>query len=70
MDDETFTDFNQYLEECRTAAQLQWCYSELPDDHVERAQQAFELGEEPADFIRWLGEKYDLTPYGGGIGQW
>jgi hypothetical protein len=25
-------------------------------------QQAFEMGEKPAEFVKWLGEKYDLTP--------
>jgi hypothetical protein len=27
-----------------------------------RMRQAFELGEEPAEFVKWLGEKYDLIP--------
>ncbi len=25
-------------------------------------RQSFELGETPAEFVKWLGEKYDLTP--------
>jgi hypothetical protein len=25
-------------------------------------RQSFEIGEEPKDFVKWLGEKFDLTP--------
>ena len=47
---------------CRREANKQWCYADLVSDHPERVEQAWGLGEQPADFIRWLGEKYDLTP--------
>ena len=52
----------EFRRRCRIEANKQWCYAELVNDHPERAEQAWQLKETPADFIRWLGEKYDLTP--------
>jgi hypothetical protein len=52
----------EYLADCGREANKQWGYSELVTDHHERVDQAFELGETPAEFVKWLGEKYDLTP--------
>jgi hypothetical protein len=49
-----------YRHACRIEANKQWCYAGLVDDHPERLLQAHELGESPASFIKWLGEKYDL----------
>lgn len=40
----------------------QWGYRELLDDHPELTKKAMDAGEDPEDFVRWLGEKYDLTP--------
>jgi len=54
--------FEEYLDECHSEGKRQWCYAELVEDHIGRARQAFDLGENAADFIEWLGEKYDLTP--------
>ncbi len=52
----------EYHRDCRHEAHRQWGYADLVHDHPERVDQAFELGETPADFVKWLGEKYDLTP--------
>jgi hypothetical protein len=54
-------------------SQEQWAYEDLVTDdcpsrtvyHGGRMQQAFEIGEKPAEFVKWLGEKYDLTPTSG-----
>jgi hypothetical protein len=46
---------------CRMEARKQWAYEELISDHPERVEQSFDMGEKPADFVKWLGEKYDLT---------
>jgi len=54
--------FNEFQNDCRMQASRQWCYSDLVTDHEERTAQAFELGEEPKAFVKWLGEKFDLTP--------
>lgn len=48
--------------ECRHQARLQWGYADLISDHAERVTAAFEQGEDAAEFVKWLGEKYDLTP--------
>lgn len=53
---------SEYASQCTQEAQKRWAYGDLIRDHWERADQAFEMGEEPAEFVRWLGEKYDLTP--------
>lgn len=60
-------DFECYLDECRSEGKRQWCYAEFVDDHLERAEQAYNLGETAAEFIKWLGEKYDLTTYDEGF---
>jgi len=54
--------FESYLVKCRTEAERQWCYADLPEDHIERTRQAFELNQSAEEFITWLGEKYDLIP--------
>ena len=51
----------EYSIACRHEAGRQWSYSDLVTDHEERTEQAFTLGEEPRDFVKWLGEKFDLT---------
>jgi hypothetical protein len=56
--------FAEFRRDCVCEASRQWGYSEFPDDHPERVAQSFELGEMPAEFITWLGEKYDLSPKG------
>ncbi|SDK43496.1 hypothetical protein [Bradyrhizobium ottawaense] len=53
-------------DECRREADKQWAYADLvTDDAGERMRQAFEIGEEPAALVKWLGEKFDLTPASG-----
>jgi hypothetical protein len=54
--------FDEFTRQCGGEANRQWAYRELVLDHADRVAQAFEIGEEPAEFIKWLGEKYDLTP--------
>lgn len=55
--------FNEFVTSCKHEARTQWSYTELvTDDDGVRMRQAFELGEEPAEFVKWLGEKYDLIP--------
>ena len=61
---------DQFIKDCKEEAERQWAYPDLvTDDCVTRTnyagsrmQQAFEMGEKPADFVKWLGEKYDLSP--------
>jgi hypothetical protein len=59
--------FDEFKLDCRFEAGRQWAYRELVDDHPERVVQSFELGELPAELIKWLGEKYefDLPPTAG-----
>lgn len=57
---------NDFIWQCRCEANRQWSYDRLVEDHPERVDQAFELGEEPSAFVKWLGEKYDLI----GLKEW
>jgi hypothetical protein len=54
--------YAEFYAECGREANKQWGYVDLVSDHSEKVQQAFELGEEPKEHVKWLGEKYDLTP--------
>jgi hypothetical protein len=54
--------FDDYLVGCQLESSKQWGYREFPEDHPERVEQAFASNEKPAEFIKWLGEKYDLIP--------
>jgi hypothetical protein len=54
--------WRRFKDECRREANKQWCYEDLISDHEDRVYQAFTMGETPAEFVKWLGEKYDLTP--------
>jgi hypothetical protein len=55
--------YDEYLNELRSEAQKQWGYRELVDDHADRCfDQAFAVDEDPAAFIKWLGEKHNLIP--------
>lgn len=47
---------------CRAEAEKQWGYADLVADHADRVRSAWVEDQEPAEFIKWLGEKYDLTP--------
>jgi hypothetical protein len=55
--------FVAFVATCRWQANKQWAYGGLVDDHPERVEQAYQLKENPKDFVRWLGEKYDLIDY-------
>jgi hypothetical protein len=51
-----------WIERARDEAILQWAYEGLIDDFKERCLEAAERGEDPKEFVQWLGEKYGLTP--------
>lgn len=53
--------WHAYRMACRRQAAALWGYPELVDDHAERVAQAYRLKKSPRDFVRWLGEKFDLT---------
>jgi hypothetical protein len=53
---------DDYRVGCRLQSSKQWGYPEFYEDHPERVEQAFTSNETPADFIKWLGDKYDLIP--------
>lgn len=61
----------RFVDDCKGEARKQWQYEDLVTDDCKtrydysdsRMLQAFELGEEPDAFVKWLGEKYDLIPY-------
>lgn len=60
----------EFVSQCKHEAEKQWAYGALvvddckaPGDYsATRVLQAFQLGEEPAAFAKWLGEKYNLIP--------
>lgn len=52
--------FNEFELSCRHESDRQWKYADFMRDHPERVENAFEDGEEPAEFVKWLGEKYEL----------
>lgn len=56
----------QWFWSARNEARKQWAYEDLITDHQERCDEAQRSGEEPAAFIKWLGEKYNLTP----VSEW
>ena len=54
--------FNDWEAKARAAADRLWRYADLIVDHEEKAMAAYTNGEDPAEFAKWLGEKYGLTP--------
>ena len=58
--------WNEYRSDCRREAAKQWCYADLVTDHIEKTEQSFQIGMDPAEHVKWLGEKYDLTP----VNEW
>ncbi|WP_378952140.1 hypothetical protein [Mesorhizobium sp. ANAO-SY3R2] len=54
----------EWMAKARRECHKQWGYAELIDDHEERTRVAFEAKQDPAEFVRLLGEKYDLEPAG------
>lgn len=53
---------SEYIAACRREGERQWGYGDLVSDHPEKVTKAMEMDEAPAEFVKWLGEKYDLTP--------
>lgn len=53
---ERFSD--TWLETAKREAKKQWCYEELVTDH----EDSIDRTEAPADWVRRIGEKYNLTP--------
>ncbi|MCO5730117.1 hypothetical protein [Rhizobium sp. SSA_523] len=59
---------DKYTAACWAEADRQWGYGDLVYDHGERVNEARENEEDPVDFIKWLGEKYGLTPASEAVG--
>lgn len=53
---------SEWFSSARNQAARQWSYADLISENEERAAEAYARGEEAAAFVKWLGEKYDLTP--------
>lgn len=53
---------DDYKVGCQLESSKQWGYPEFYLDHLDHVERAFASNEKPADFIKWLGEKYDLIP--------
>lgn len=54
-----------WMKKARAECRRQWAYEDLIDDHAERTAAACAANQDPAEFVAWLGEKYELTPAGG-----
>ncbi|WFU52247.1 hypothetical protein QA639_21300 [Bradyrhizobium pachyrhizi] len=55
---------DQFIHDCRDEAEEQWKYADLISDHPEAVQNAFEAKEDPAAFVKALGEDLDLIDFG------
>jgi hypothetical protein len=55
--------FKHFIWDCEQAAEKIWCYRDFVSDHNEKFEQAFEDGEDPAAFVKVLGEDYDLIKF-------
>lgn len=53
---------DEWIATARAEAERQWGFGDLVSDHPERVTSAIANGENPAEFVKWLGEKFDLTP--------
>lgn len=51
-----------WMEAARRECLKQWAFPELLTENRVLAQDAYEAGENPADFVRKLGDKHGLTP--------
>lgn len=56
--------WRKFEDECESEAEKQWKYRQLVRDHKDAARNAFEVGEEPAAFIKSLGEELELIDFG------
>lgn len=52
----------EWMTKAKAECVKQWQYPDLLSDHQESTDAAYEAGQDPATFVRLLGEKYDLTP--------
>jgi hypothetical protein len=55
---------NEFVRSCRHEAQKQWAYGDLVEDNPPDIDKGFESGDEPAAFIKQLGESLDLIDFG------
>jgi hypothetical protein len=53
-----------FVRDCRREANRQWAYGDLVDDNAPDTDRGFESGEDPAAFIKTLGEKLGLIDFG------
>jgi hypothetical protein len=54
----------RFKEACGSEADRQWKYRDLINDHEDAVRSAFEDGEQPAAFIKSLGEELELIDFG------
>lgn len=52
--------YDEFVSRCRSEATQQWSHADLIEADDLRVLNAFAAGEEPAAFVEWLGEKFDL----------
>lgn len=52
----------EWMAKAKAECIKQWQYADLVTDHQDRTDAACQEGQDPAEFVRWLGEKYGLTP--------
>lgn len=55
---------DSFIQGCRDEAEKQWKYADLISDHPDEVQRAFEAKEEPAEFVKALGEELELIDFG------
>jgi hypothetical protein len=55
--------FLHFVWDCERQAEKQWCYRDLISDHDDKVEIAFAAGDEPAAFVKALGEDYDLIKF-------
>jgi hypothetical protein len=55
--------FKRFVWDCEQEADKQWKYRDLVSDHDDKVEIAFRDGDEPAAFIKALGEDYDLIKF-------
>lgn len=55
--------FQRFVWDCEREAENQWKYRDLVSDHDGEVEAAFENGDEPATFIRELGDELELHKF-------
>lgn len=56
--------WRKFKDDCESEADKQWKYRDLISDHPDCVRNAFEVGEEPAAFVKQLGEELELIDFG------